>query len=102
MVVTMRIGIVALVLLLAVAGLAFSVSGIPSPIGTGNGSCMVNGTCIENCTCPNQEDCTENCTCLNNSSCVQNCSGSGPCPVKYASEQRGCGATGKGCSLSRT
>lgn len=97
MVMTMRIGIMYLVLLLAIAGLAYSVSGISGPIGVGNGSCMVNGTCNENCTCPNPENCTENCTCPDNGSMVQDCSGSGPCPVKDASEQSGCGATGKGC-----
>jgi hypothetical protein len=102
MVMTMRVGIMTLVLLLTAAGLAFSVSGIPCPIGAGNGSCMVNGACSENCTCPNQENCTENCTCLNNGSCVLNCSGNGPCPIKDAFEQRGCSATGKGCPLSRT
>ncbi len=96
MVMTMRIGIVALVLLLAVAGLAYSVSGISGPISEGNGSCMVNGTCNENCTCIDPGNCTENCTCANNSS-VQNCTGSGPCPVKDASEKTGCAAAGKGC-----
>lgn len=93
----MRIGIVALVLLLSAAGLAFSVSGIPGPVCEGNSSCMINGTCNENCTCIDPGNCTENCTCLNNSSCVQNCSGSGPCPVKSASENAGCGAVAKGC-----
>ncbi len=101
MVMTMRIAIVYLVLLLSAAGLAYSVSGISCPMGEGNGSCMVNGTCNENCTCPNPENCTENCTyenctCLNNGS-AENCTTGGPCPVKDASEQSGCGTTGKGC-----
>ena len=114
-----RIGLFAVVLLIAGATLALNVIGIPSL----SGSCTINGTCTQNCTCPDKGNCNENCTCWNNScaksgcnyqnctcpnnaSCALSCSELQndseilSCPLNATSGLEGCGTGETSCPIN--